>query len=406
MGIVPILTIEKYRQIIGDTEVEKIQDAASPLSEKKVAHINSTYQGGGVAEILNSLISLMNDVGISTDWRVLHGDLDFFTVTKKFHNALQGDEINLSDKKREIYYVTNVNNSVFTHINHDFVIVHDPQPLPIITCYKKKSSWIWRCHIDISSPNTEVWEYLKMFIYKYDAMIVSMDQFKEQNLPTYIMPQYIIRPSINPLNLKNREISDDTVERYLQKAGVEADKPIICQVSRFDKWKDPVGLINIFKLIKEKVDCQLVMAGSMATDDPEGQEIFENLEKMVAHDKDIHLILNASDIVINSLQRSAAVVVQKSLKEGFAITVSEALWKGTPVVASAVGGIPSQVIDGKNGYVVAPTDYEGFAERISKLITDKKRSEEFGVFGKEFVKKNFLITRHLLDYINLLKRLA
>lgn len=404
MAIVPVISLDKYRDVVGDQVIETIYDESSSLSEKTAVHINSTYQGGGVAEILNSLIILMNDVGIKTDWRLLHGDLDFFTITKKFHNALQGEKINLSSKKKEIYYINNVNNAIFTHINHDFVVVHDPQPLPIITCYKKRQPWVWRCHIDISKPMGQLWNYLKMFILKYDAMVVSMDKFKERNIPKTIVPQYVIRPSIDPLNLKNKQISTSTISRYLSKSGIDQEKPILCQVSRFDKWKDPEGLIKIFNLVKKKIDCQLILVGSMASDDPEGQEIFENLEKIVQEGKDIHLLINAPDIVINALQRDASVVIQKSLKEGFAITVSEALWKGTPVVASNVGGLPSQVIDGKNGFLLDALDYDGFSKKITYLLQHPAIAKNMGKYGKNHVKNNFLITRHLLDYIQLMKK--
>ncbi len=318
---------------------------------------------------------------------------------------MQGDRINLSEKKKEIYYINNVNNAIFSHINHDFVVVHDPQPLPIITCYKKRQPWVWRCHIDISTPMREVWEYLKMFILKYDAMIISMEKFKPRDIPDRVMAQYIIRPSIDPLNLKNREIPMSTISKYLSKFGIDEQKPIISQISRFDKWKDPEGMIRIFKMIKRKVDCQLILAGSLATDDPEGQIILENLERLVEQERDIRLIINAPDILINTLQRASSVVVQKSIKEGFAITVSEALWKGTPVVTSNVGGISSQVIHGKNGYLLDPRDYAGFAEKISYLIRNPDVAEKMGRFGKEYVKNNFLITRHLLDYISLMKKI-
>ncbi|KYK21117.1 glycosyl transferase family 1 [Thermoplasmatales archaeon SM1-50] len=404
MTIFAIKSLDKYQDIIGDQAIQKIRDEASVLSEKRMVHINSTYQGGGVAEILNSLIILLNDVGIKTDWRILHGNLDFFTITKKFHNALQGERINLSGKKKEIYYINNVNNAIFSHINHDFVVVHDPQPLPIVTCYKKRQPWVWRCHIDISTPMREIWDYLKMFILKYDAMIISMDKFKPRDIPERVMPQYIIQPSIDPLNLKNRDIPSATISKYLTKYGIEQKKPLITQISRFDKWKDPEGIIKIFKMVKKQVDCQLILAGSMATDDPEGQEIFEHLEKLIEQEQDIRLIIDAPDIVINALQRASSVIVQKSIKEGFGITVSEALWKGTPVVASNVGGIPSQVINGKNGYLVNPKDYVGFADKISYLIKNPHLAEEMGKFGKLHVKNNFLITRHLLDYLRLMKK--
>jgi trehalose synthase len=404
MAIVPVISLGKYRNIVGDQAIETIYNASSSLSEKTAVHINSTYQGGGVAEILNGLIILMNDIGIKTDWRVIHGDLDFFTITKKFHNAIQGEKINLSSKKKEIYYINNVNNAIFTHINHDFIVVHDPQPLPIITCYKKRQPWVWRCHIDISKPMKGIWDYLKMFVLKYDAMVVSMDKFKKKDIPEPIIPQYVIRPSIDPLNLKNKQISTSTISKYLSKSAIEENKPILCQVSRFDKWKDPEGLIKIFKLVKKKIDCQLILAGSMATDDPEGQEIFENLEKIVQGQKDIHLLINVPDILINALQRAASVVIQKSVKEGFAITVSEALWKGTPVVASNVGGIPSQVIDGKNGFLLDAFDYTGFSKKIIYLLEHQDIAKNMGRFGKNHVKNNFLITRHLLDYIQLMKK--
>ena len=405
MAKVSVLSLDRFRDILSDEAIENIYAEASSLSEETLVHINSTYQGGGVAEILNSLIILMNDVGIKTDWRVLHGNPDFFSVTKKFHNALQGEKINLTDLKKKIYYITNANNAIFTHLNHDFVIVHDPQPLPIITCYKKRQSWVWRCHIDISDPMKALWNYLKMFILKYDAMIVSMDKFRERDLPDHIMPQYIIRPSINPLNIKNANISESTISKYMEKMGITQDKPIISQVSRFDKWKDPEGMVRIFRLIKKKVDCKLVLMGSMATDDPEGQDIFENVEKTVGDDKDIHLVMNAPDIAVNALQRASSVVIQRSLKEGFAITVSEALWKGTPVVASSVGGIPSQVIDGKDGYLLEPMDLDGFADKIIHLINNPDVAKKMGQYGRNHVKNNFLITRHLLDYIHLMKKL-
>ncbi|MEA3457923.1 MAG: glycosyltransferase [Candidatus Thermoplasmatota archaeon] len=406
MAEIPVISLDKYRDFIGDKTIEKIHSEASSLSEKTLVHINSTYQGGGVAEILNSLIVLLNDVGIKTDWRVLHGNQDFFSITKKFHNALQGEKINLTDLKKRVYYIANVNNAIFTHLNHDFVVTHDPQPLPIITCYKKRQPWIWRCHIDISEPMKELWDYLKMFILKYDAMIVSMDKFRERDLPNHIMPQYIIRPSINPLNIKNNDIPESTVSKYMSKMDISQDKPIISQISRFDKWKDPEGMVKIFKLIKKKVDCKLVLMGSMATDDPEGQEIFENVEKTVGDDKDIHLVMNAPDIEVNALQRASSVVIQRSLKEGFAITVSEALWKETPVIASNVGGIPSQVIDGKNGYLLEPMDLTGFADKITHLINNPNVAKEMGQYGRNHVKNNFLITRHLMDYINLMNKLS
>jgi trehalose synthase len=404
MPLVPVLSLKKYREIVGDKTIDKIYDEASTLSEKNLVHINSTFQGGGVAEILNSLIILLNDAGIKTDWRVLHGDLDFFTITKKFHNALQGEKINFSNKKKELYYINNVNNAIFTHINHDMVVVHDPQPLPIITCYQKKQPWVWRCHIDISKPNRAVWNYLRSFIEKYNAMIISMDQFIKDDLSPDTTPQHIIPPSIDPLNIKNKNISGSTISKYFNKHDINRKKPIISQISRFDKWKDPLGVIKIFESVRKKVDCQLLLVGSMASDDPEGQYMVEKLEKEIAGKKDIHMIINAPDIVTNAIQRGSSVIIQKSIKEGFALTVSEALLKGTPVVASNVGGIPSQVIDGENGFLLDPKDYKGFAEKISWLIKHPKKAKQMGKKGAEHIKENFLITRHVMDYVQLVKK--
>ena len=404
MDVLPIISLDKYEDAVGPEFLDIIRDEASELSECTVAQINSTYQGGGVAEILNSLVILLNDVGIKTDWRILHGDLDFFTITKKFHNALQGEKINFSKKKKELYFINNVNNAIFTHINHDLVVVHDPQPLPIITCYEKKQPWIWRCHIDITSPHKPLWKYLKTFISQYDVMVTSMEEFMDKDAKTSI-PQRIIKPSIDPLNIKNKQISQETIDKYLKKSGVEPNKPIISQISRFDKWKDPEGMIHIFDIVRKKVDCQLLLVGSMATDDPEGQEVFEKIEKRIENKKDIHLIIDAPDIVVNAIQQESSVVVQKSLKEGFAITVSEALWKETPVVASNIGGIPSQVIHGKTGFLENPTDYQGFAEKIIYLLNHPKEAKEIGKNGREHIRNNFLITRHLLDYIRLFKDL-
>jgi trehalose synthase len=394
-----VLNIGKYRKIVGDEEIDRIYEEASPLSEKRIVHVNSTYLGGGVAEILRSLVPLMNDVGIKTEWIILHGAPDFFIITKKFHNALQGETINLSEMKKRIYLLQNEINSVYHHVDHDCVIIHDHQPLPLITFYEKKQPWIWRCHVDLSAPNPEVWDYLRNYIIKYDAAIFSSEKFKRK----LSIPQHIIVPSIDPLSPKNKKISEKTISKYLSKFKIDRDKPIISQVSRFDKWKDPEGVIKVFELVKKEVDCKLVLLGSMAIDDPEGQRIYENLVRRVGNNEDIILIANENTILVNALQRASSVVLQKSLKEGFGLTISEALWKGTPVIASNVGGIPEQIVDGKSGYLVNPKDIKGCADRVIKLLKNPKLAREMGKYGRQYVKRKFLISRHLLDYINLLK---
>jgi|TARA_Y100000294_G_scaffold160624_1_gene164408 trehalose synthase len=393
------LSLKNYKNIAGEELIEKIYEEAEPLTNKHVEHVNSTYYGGGVAEILNSLALLMNDVGIKTGWRLLKGHPDFFNITKKFHNALQSADIALSENKKRVYLETNETNSILMHISFaDCIIIHDPQPLSLINFYEKKQPWVWRCHIDLSNPNQVLWRYLKQFIEKYDAVIVSTEQYKKQDLQK---PHHIIPPSIDPLTTKNKFIPDGVAKKYLSKFGVDLDKPIISQVSRFDKWKDPLGVIKAFEIIKKEVDCKLVLLGSMAPDDPEGEEIYNELLEKVKDNPNIIIINFSDDFLVNCLQRASDVVIQKSLREGFGLTVTEALWKGTPVVAGNVGGIPLQVLDGKNGYLV--NNIKECADTTIKLLKDPKLREEMGKFGIEHVKKNFLITRHLMDYIRLLK---
>jgi len=393
------ISLNDYKNIVGEELIQKIYEEAAPLDKKHIEHINSTFYGGGVAELLSSLVLLMNDVGITTGWRLLKGHPDFFNVTKNFHNALQGENISLSENKKRIYLETNETNSIFMHIDFaDCIIIHDPQPLPLINLYEKKQPWIWRCHIDLSDPNKALWEYLKQFIEKYDAVIVSMEKYKKKDLKK---PYYLITPPTDPLTTKNKFIPDSVVRRYLSRFGVDLDKPIISQISRFDKWKDPMGVIKAFEMIKKEVDCKLVLLGSMATDDPEGSVIYGKILEKVKDNENIKVINHADDFLVNCLQRASDVVIQKSIKEGFGMTVSEALWKGTPVVAGNVGGIPLQVIDGKNGYLVnSPTEC---ADRTIKLLRDPKLREEMGKAGIEHVRENFLITRHLMDYIKTLK---
>ncbi len=372
---------------------------AGPLYEKRITHINSTLYGGGVVEILNDLVIMMNELGIDTEWQQIKGTPDFFTTTKIIHNALQGAKKGLSKNRKNIYLDVNRRNSIYNHLEDtDCVIIHDPQPLPIIKYYNKRQPWIWRCHIDITNRNPRVWRFLKGFINDYDAMIVSMDKYKQ----VVDLPQHIIQPSINPFNDKNKELNEEEIEYYLHKYNIETDKPIISQISRFDNWKDPIGVINSFKMIKKKFDCRLVLLGNMAQDDPEGQEIYSNLMSYVENENDIIVSTAESSILVNALQRFSKVVIQKSIREGFALTVSEALWKGTPVVGGNVGGIPLQVLEGKTGFLV--NSVEECAERTLKILKDPQLGIAMGEAGKEHVKNNFLMTRQLVDYIKLIKQ--
>ncbi len=388
--------IDRYRDIVGDRIMDRIEERASHFSEKHIVHMNSSYYGGGVAEVLSSIVLVMNELGISTGWRLMKGSPDFFAVTKKFHNALQGESINLTGLKKKLYIGENRDNSVFTHIgNHDLVIVHDPQPLPIINFYRKKAPWIWRCHIDISNPDRTLWNYLKRFIIKYDSVIISAKRYR-QDLP---IPQRVIQPSIDPLNQKNLELKDSAISKYLNKFNIPDDKPIISQVSRFDKWKDPLGVIDAFRLAQQKEGCRLVLLGDFATDDPEGQMVYDSIIKEKGKDEDIIVINQTDNILANVVQRASSVVIQKSLKEGFGLTVSEALWKGTPVVAGNVGGIPMQLRNGRDGYLV--NSVKECSERIVKLLKNPKLAEQMGASGKEHVRKNFLTPRHVDDYLSL-----
>jgi len=398
--------VDEYLPIVGENVIANIYKKAHRLVNKHILHINSTGLGGGVAEILNNLVLLMNDVGIDTGWRVLLGTSDFFSVTKKFHNALQGASINLSLNKKNLYLDLNDRFSRFNHLDHDCIIVHDPQPLPLIKFYRKKQPWIWRCHIDISKPNKEIWSYIKPFILRYDMMIISSQRFRKKDL---FLEQRIIHPSIDPLSPKNMEISDDIISKIFKKFAIPTDKPLITQVSRFDPWKDPEGVLKVFETVKEKIDCRLVYCYNMPPDDPEGFAIYSKIERRAKKHLakgDVLFILGDNQILVNALQRKSSVILQKSIREGFGLTLTEAQWKQTPVVASNIGGIPEQVINNKTGFLVEPDDIVGWAERVITLLKDKKLAQEMGSNGKKFVKDNFLITRHILDYLTLMLDLS
>ncbi len=397
-----MLSLEDFRYIVPDETLAKIYARARRLYGKHIVHINSTYQGGGVAEILYSLVLLMNDVGIDTGWRILHGSPDFFNVTKKFHNALQGSGLNLSERKKQLYLQVNNNFARFTHLNHDCVIVHDPQPLPIIKFYRKRQPWLWRCHIDLTNPHAKLWDFLKGFLLKYDQIVVSIEKYFKEDLP---IDQRLMLPAINPLTLKNKELDEKTIMKYIKKAGIPTDKPVITQVSRLDPWKDPNGVLEVFKRVKEKVDCRLVFCYNLAGDDPEGMQMYTKIHKKAKKlvDKgDVLFVVGNNDILVNSIQRFSSVIIQKSIKEGFCLSVTEALWKGTPVVASNVGGLPAQIEDGKNGFMLEPEDLEGFADRIIHILKNPDHGKNLAENAKETVKAKFLITRLLSDYLDML----
>jgi len=398
-----MLHIESYRRIVGDYPIAEIYKKARKLYGKNILDINSTYMGGGVAEILSSMVPLINNVGIDEDWRILHGNPDFFTITKKFHNALQGGKIHFTEMKKKLYLKTNEEFSAYTRLGQNqVVIIHDPQPLPLITFYKKRQPWIWRCHIDLTSPNKKLWDFLKNFILQYDIVVISLENYRHKDL---YVDQRVIPPAIDPLSPKNVELSQVTIEKYLKKFHILLDKPIITQISRFDKWKDPEGVIDVFKKVKEEVDARLILCGSMATDDPEGYKIYERVKRKadkLIEKGDVILITSENNILVNVLQRVSSVIIQKSIKEGFGLTVTEALWKERPVVASNIGGITLQIKDGETGFLLEPDDTDNFAKKVIEIIKDKELAIELGRNGKEHVRKNFLITRLIIQHLDLL----
>jgi trehalose synthase len=388
-----IIQIEDYRKFVGAETIERIREKAKPLQGLHVAHVNSTYYGGGVAELLSSLTLLMNSVGIKTGWRIVQGSPDFFSITKKMHNALQGGEINLTERKKQIYEGIIYENSIRKHLDHDVVIIHDPQPLPLINYYRKRGPWIWRCHVDLSNPNEELWDYLTNFVKKYDAVILSLKEYKQK----LKIPQVFFLPAIDPFMIKNRDLTEKEIDERLEHHGIQTDLPLVVQISRFDHWKDPEGVIEAFKIAARQVDCTLVLLGNVATDDPEGEEIYEHLLK--CREERIIILCHQDSALVNALQSRAAVVLQKSIREGFGLTVAEAMWKGTPVIGGNVGGIRYQIEDGVNGFLVSSV--EQAAERIVQLIKDKRLRKTMGQRARQTVMKKFLMIRLLEQYLDL-----
>jgi len=386
--------IEDYELLVGAETVDRIREKARKFKGLRVANFNSTYYGGGVAEMISGLTLLMNSLGLRTEWRVIQGTADFFSITKKMHNALQGGEIDLSGIKKEIFEQVIYENSVRNFLEHDFVIVHDPQPLPLVEYYEKKCPWIWRCHVDLSRPQREMWKYLRRWIDNYDAVIVSCPEYKHEMKP----PQRVLMPAINPFNIKNRELSDREIDERLAHYEIPTDLPLVVQISRFDPWKDPEGVVKAFKLARKEIEATLVLLGNFATDDPEGSKIFESLR--ACQEERILISTKGDDTaLVNALQTRAAVVLQKSLREGFGLTVSEAMWKSRPVIGGNVGGIRYQIEDGANGFLVS--SIEEAAERMVRLLKDQKLRERMGKKAHETVREKFLLIRYLEQYLDL-----
>jgi trehalose synthase len=399
-------SLEQYIEGAGEEVVSTIHKRMLRLYGSHTLQINSTFLGGGVAEILSSMIPLLNDVGLDTGWRTVHGNPDFFDITKKIHNAMQGNPEGLTDAERRIYLDVNRDFSIYTHIDHDMVIVHDPQPLPLVRYFKKRQPWIWRCHIDISEPNPEVWAFLRRYLLRYDIVVISSEKYRKADLP---IRQKVIHPAIDHLSHKNREMDDAEMQKIINDAGIPTDKPIITQVSRMDPWKDPEGVLRVYEKVRQKVDCRLLFCYNLATDDPEGVSVYERVyqhAKDLSDNGDVIFVMGNNALLVNAIQRISAVILQKSLREGFCLTVTEAMWKGRPVVASTAGGIPEQITDGENGYLIEPTDIDGCADRIVELLKNPTLADTFGTNARETVRNRFLTTRLILDYIDLMIELA
>lgn len=398
--------LDSYSKVVGENVIHHLAQISKPLKNKRVIHVNSTRLGGGVAEILQQLVPLTNELEIDTQWEVIEGNEKFYKCTKSMHNALQGNTIKISDaqlKNYEMINKQNARNLKNTLKNADVVFIHDPQPAPLLNYFPNRTGkWVWRCHIDASRPYRPVWKYLRQFVSGYDASIFSLADFA-QPLPH---TQYLIPPSIDPLSDKNRDLDESEINAVANKLHLDRNRPIMLQVSRFDRFKDPLGVIQAYKLTKSFLpNVQLVLAGGRADDDPEGAEVLAEVKRDAGKDEDIHILLlppNAH-LTINALQRMADIILQKSIKEGFGLTVTESLWKGKPVIGGDTGGIRLQVINHHTGFCV--NSPEGAALRIRYLLHNPEKIKEMGRKAKEFVRENYLITRHLQEHLTLMVKL-
>jgi trehalose synthase len=389
--------LDDYAAIVGEERIAVLRRLARRLEGLRVVIVNSTRVGGGVAEMLNRHVPLFQELGIQMRWEVIEGTPEFFEATKTIHNALQGAPRELTPALEAAYLEANRKNAERLDLTADVVVIHDPQPAGLIDYKTHPCPWIWRCHIDASRPHRRVWRFLRKFVARYDGSVFSMPAFA-QNLAH---PQYLIAPSIDPLAPKNRDMSDLEVEQTLARFGLDGSRPLIVQVSRFDRFKDPVGVIRAFRMVRRRDDCRLVLAGGSADDDPEGMQVLREVHDEAQSDPDI-TILNIppdSDLAINALQRAATVIVQKSTKEGFGLTVTEGLWKGRPVIGGAVGGIKLQIYDHMTGFLV--DSVEGLAYRLRYLLNRPALAEEMGGRGRELVRHHYLLTRHLRDWLTL-----
>jgi trehalose synthase len=381
---------------VGKSTIRDLRLLGGQLSGRVIQNVNSTFTGGGVAEILSRMVPLLGQIGVDARWSIIKGNEPFFQVTKKFHNALHGRSEQITKEDYALFTDVSETNIRELSLTGDIMFIHDPQPIMLVQRRKEVGKkWVWRCHIDISHPAADVWEFLRPYIVQYDGAVFSAPAFS----PILPIRQFLISPSIDPLSEKNRELPRETIDAVLAKYHIPNDKPIITQVSRFDYLKDPVGVIQTFEMVRRSVDCRLVLAGGTASDDPESEAVLASVNDRAGTDPDIHVLLIPpnSDIEINALQRASTIIIQKSLREGFGLTVTEALWKSKPVVASAVGGITLQVRHGITGLLTH--GIEGTAFALRQLLGNPDYARRLGQNGREHVLHNFLITRHIKDYL-------
>jgi len=394
--------LDQYESIVGADVIDQLRQLARLLVGKNVLHVNSTKAGGGVAELLHRIVPLMRELGIDAHWETISGDAEFFQCTKLMHNSLQGKRMDIPETMLKHYEVINAEN--FGMLRNsleeaDIVFIHDPQPAALIeNLPERKGRWIWRCHIDAGRPYRPVWRYLKRFVQDYDASIWSLSEFA-QRLPH---PMYLMAPSIDPLSDKNCELSREDLEKTYERFGLDFERPIITQISRFDRFKDPLGVLHTYRLVKEFIPIQLVYAGGGATDDPEGEEVYSQVMTSAGDDPDVHILMLPPDdnLTVNALQRISDIILQKSLREGFGLTVAEALWKAKPVIGGDTGGIRLQVVNHYTGFLVNTP--EGAALRIRYLLKRRNNLKEIGERAREYVRENFLITRNVREYLTLM----
>jgi len=389
-----LITLSDYSGIAPKGDITLIQKLAERLQGRTFLHVNSTKAGGGVAEILQRMIPLLKGVGVNARWDVIEGDQEFFNMTKKVHNTLQGDSAPIDDRAWEHHREVNLRNAGKMDLEADCVLIHDPQPAPLVE-QRTDRHWIWRCHIDISRPQAATWDRLRPYVEKYDMAIFSVSKFAQAIEPD----KFLIPPSIDPLSEKNRDLEPEEIQEVMDHYQIPRDKPILLQISRFDRFKDPTGVIQAYRLVKKYNDCRLVLAGGAATDDPEGEMVLQEVMDFASNDPDIHILLLPpfSDREVNALQRAADIVFQKSLKEGFGLTVTEAMWKEKPVIGGNVGGIPLQIIHRATGFLV--DSVEGAAFRTKQFLNNPEMRERMGQRGREHVRSNFLLTRQMRDYL-------